>query len=323
MHYMVWNAFAALLACSADDRFHSWCTEVGIETPLARLHTTPKSIAGRGVFATELIRKGEAAIIIPKDVVLYEKTGTRAFPKIARTVEKKKRRFENRHKWWNQVLGRNAGEFEFLRPSDFWQAELTAYSLASIETGHIWADWISQWQRDDPVQKLYANDVSWADGDALSTCVDELHEMLPDVSKYKLRAAVEIRLRRLDELKRVFGFRGANSISMHGILLSRAIDLGEGVTGLIPMFDMLNHSDQPNLAMSFDGSNFELLAVRDIENGEELFVSYRDTNGNDEWDEDSAVWALVQWGIPLRKTAAGAIPSYEQQKLQSSFALSH
>ena len=78
------------------------------------------------------------------------------------------------------------------------------------------------------------------------------------------------------------------------------MDLGGGVIAVLPMYDMINHSNEPNLALSFGDEKFSLWALRDIEEGEELFVSYKD-NENKEWDETDAVWMLVQWGIPMRK----------------------
>jgi hypothetical protein len=77
-------------------------------------------------------------------------------------------------------------------------------------------------------------------------------------------------------------------------------------TGIIPMFDMINHSVVPNIGLSFDGSNFELIALREIDENEEFFICYtreissleHDNDSLSSWDEDSAVWTLIQWGVP-------------------------
>jgi hypothetical protein len=293
----------ALLASSADFVFHDWCNSVGIETPLATLRTTEESVAGRGVFAKAGIKEGDVAIKIPEETVLHEYNAASSFPEVAKRLMRQKRKFNSRSKWWRRLFSRRKfEEFELLaNPSDWWQAELTAYSLACLEEknkNHPWALWISQWQRTDTMQRVYASGVSWRDGDAVSSCVEDLHQMLPDLSKYKLSAAVDLRLRRFEELKKIFQLDDAVG-SMYGILISRAIDLGNGVVGVIPMFDMINHSEDPNLALSFDGQNFELWALRDISEGEELFLCYtgEDTKGEN-WDEDNAMWNLVQWGIP-------------------------
>merc|ERR1712232_1109463 len=90
----------------------------------------------------------------------------------------------------------------------------------------------------------------------------------------------------------------ASSSKMYGLLTSRAIDLGDGTVGVIPMFDMVNHcSKDPNLILSFDGSgSFEVKARRDIKKGEELLLCYQDEEI--EHDEYSDLWAAIQWGVP-------------------------
>ena len=291
-----------LLSASPDARFHSWCDQYGIATPFARVETTPRSVAGRGVFATDDLKQGDVAISIPEELVLHNKSGAGSFPAIAKNIERKKSRFEKRNKGWRRLFKplarRNDDIFEFVELDDFWQAELTAYSLACLDTDHPWATWISQWMRSDPVQKLFEQDgVSWENYDATSACADELNAMLPDASKDKLNAAVDLRLRRLAGLQKIFDLDDPRATAMYGILSSRAIELGPGVTGVIPMFDMVNHSTQPNLALSFNGENFEMFALRDIQKDEELFICYNEDNEL-EWDEDRAVWTLVQWGIP-------------------------
>jgi hypothetical protein len=296
----------ALLSASPDARFHSWCDQFGITTPFARVETTPRSVAGRGVFATDDLKQGDVAISIPEELVLHDQSGARCFPEIAEKIERKRYRFEKRNEGWRRLFKpfarRNDDIFEYVEPHDFWQAELTAYSLACLDTDHPWATWISQWMRSDPVQKLFEQDgVPWGNSDAAtSACVDELSAMLPDVSKYKLKAAVDLRLRRLAGLQKIFDLEDPRATAMYCILSSRAIELGQGVTGVIPMFDMVNHSPRPNLALSFNGEHFELFALRDIQKDEELFLCYNEDDTM-EWDEDIAVWTLVQWGIPQPK----------------------
>jgi hypothetical protein len=298
----MFHFLTVLLSASPDARFHSWCDQFGITTPFARLETTPRSVAGRGVFATDDLKEGDVAISIPEELVLHDQSCARFFPDIAKNIERKKYRFEKRNKGWRRLFKpfarRNDDIFEFVEPNDFWQAELTTYSLACLDTDHPWATWISQWMRSDPVQKLFEQDsVSWENSDATSVCVDELNAMLPDASKYKLNAAVDLRLRRLAGLQKIFGLEDPRATAMYSSLSSRAIELGQGITGVIPMFDMVNHSPCPNLALSFNGEKFDLFALRDIQKDEELFICYNEDNEL-EWDEDRAVWTLVQWGIP-------------------------
>ena len=64
------------------------------------------------------------------------------------------------------------------------------------------------------------------------------------------------------------------------------------------MFDMINHSMEPNVGLSFDGSKFFLYALHDIYEGEELLVCYTNPSEQLEWDEDTAMSTLLTWGIP-------------------------
>ena len=290
-----------LLAVPADTSFHSWCDRIGIQTPLARLETTPRSVAGRGVFATDDIEEGDVAIVIPPQAVLFDKNAAFAYPKLSKRLERRKRRYYNRNKWWNRLLWRDKIDPECFDPSDFWQAELTSYIMACIEDGeHPWVDWISQWQRNDPFYRLLQEGYTWKDEDAIKAVVNELHAMNPDLPKTKLNAALDLRLRRSDGLQTLFGL-DKSTAAMEGLLCSRAIDLDDGITAVIPMFDMINHSQDPNIALIFDGNNFELRALRPIIKDEELFLCYFGGKPLNEWDEDESVWSIIQWGIPVRK----------------------
>ena len=143
--------------------------------------------------------------------------------------------------------------------------------------------------------------VTWRDEEEVLSCVEDLSKMLPDVSKTKLRVAVEMRLGRLEELKTIFDLKDdAGASKMFGLLTSRAIELGDGIVGILPAFDMINHSDEPNIGMEYREGMFQLWALKEISDGEELFVSYKDRSASSSgWDENDAVWMLVQWGIPV------------------------
>ena len=138
-----------LLAATSDSIFHDWCNYVGIETPTARLITTPKSVAGRGVFATEDIREGEAVIRIPQDTLLHEFNAAAIIPDVTKIHQRMRRRFNRRDSKLLRPFGK---KYEFTEASDLWQGELTQYSIASLKANNFWAPWIQQWQRDDPMQ---------------------------------------------------------------------------------------------------------------------------------------------------------------------------
>ncbi len=286
---------------------------MGITTPLAKLETTPRSVAGRGVFASANIEEGDVVITIPHDIVLHEFNAAASFPALAQRLATCKTRFHEdqngRPSWRRFFSHRPQTKFYFTDSSDLWQATLTSFSLASLEAkGHPWTPWLSQWRRNDPMQSLFEKGVTWRDEDDVMSCVNDLSCMLPEVSKTKLRAAVEMRLGRFEELQTIFDMN-QDASRLFGMLTSRAIELGDGIAGVLPMFDMINHSAEPNLALSFGDEKFSMWALRDIAEGEELFVSYKDRNESLEWDEEDAIWMLVQWGIPLRRLPISAAVS--------------
>jgi hypothetical protein len=299
------SSSSSLSPSERDQSFHAWCDRVGIQTPGARLETTPKSVAGRGVFATEDIPKGTATIQIPEHVVFHSLNARMFFPDVTRDLDRSKKLFfKPNHGGWKQLFRKKIDiDYNFLNADDLWQAELTAYALASMEEGHPWALWIDQWQREDPFQELLESGGSFQDEELILKYVNKMHRASPDVPRNKIFAAVDLRLRRIQEMKKLYDLDDIESIAMLGVLTSRAMALGDGITGVLPMFDMINHSTDPNLGLSFQDGNFELIALRDLKEDEELFVNYmhRDGESNAEWNEDRAVWNLVQWGIPQSK----------------------
>lgn len=263
-----------------DLSFHKWCDDVGIQTPLAQVRTTVRSVAGRGVFATEKVETGDVVMRIPPEIVLNDYTASLYFPDTAASLAKRRqklvKKYQRRHKWWNRFFGGRRiieSDFEFADPSDWWQAELPLYCERCLKAkDHPWRQWIMQWNRNDPMQRLHDKRAKFDDHDAVDGCVSELKELLPDATSLKLRAAVDIRLRRLDALKRLFRIKDEDGTydRIYGLLISRAIDFGDHSAAVIPCFDMINHSPTPNLRLAFDGSFFEMIALRPIAKDEEV-----------------------------------------------------
>jgi hypothetical protein len=120
------------------------------------------------------------------------------------------------------------------------------------------------------MQQLHDKRVTWQNTDEIQKAVRDLQVILPQADRLKLQAAVDLRLRRLDALKRMYDLNDVPVDTLYGLLISRAVELGDGNAGVIPMFDMINHNPVPNLSLSFDGENFELVALRDIAENEEV-----------------------------------------------------
>lgn len=151
--------------------------------------------------------------------------------------------------------------------------ELTLFALDALESGSRspFALWVSQWQRDDPMHHLHEKGVRYDESAKIEECVSELSSMLPEAEPLKLNAAVDLRLRRLNALKNLYNVQHVPELDKwYSLLISRAVEVGDGMAACIPMFDMINHNSEPNLGLAFDGSHFELFACRDIQENEEV-----------------------------------------------------
>ena len=284
-----------------DVQFHSWCNSVGIEINSAQLATTSLSIAGRGVFATDDLEEGTTIIKIPGHCVLAPKVAEAYFPSLAKHLQLQNRQSK---KWYNRFFRKGLE-----REPEAWQAELTAYALESVKSEHPWAFWIKQWKRDDPMLQLYLEGVSSMDEDRISNVAIELQSMLPELSLLYIQAAIQIRLQEFEEHLNTYFHHiitdddgtKEDLARMYAVLSSRALDLGDGIVGVVPMYDMINHSLEPNLGLVFDGESFELSALRQISEGEELFLCYNEIDDIEKngWDEMNSLWSLIQWGIPI------------------------
>ena len=149
--------------------------------------------------------------------------------------------------------------------------------------------------------------------EAINKAVKEFQEMAPDISEYKIAAAVGIRLQKLDEYLDKYSNNSGQvqtDASLYSTLLSRAVGLSDSVTAVLPMHDMINHSSNPNVGMVLDGEDltFKLVATTDIPKDSELFISYMKVlDDGGKWDEDKATWLLVQWGIPSSRSMETAL----------------
>jgi hypothetical protein len=283
------SALLAIFASSSptkDVLFTEWCHKVGIEIPKAQLRTTEESVAGRGVFAIEAVQQGDVVMRIPEAVVFHNHNAELYFPQTAEFLVKKRKEIfiqhQRRRRWWDpRTIWRRIraspveqDHLEFVDPAeDLWQMELTLFALDVMENAdhHPWGLWVSEWYREDPMQRLYEKNTHWDDAVEIQKSVSELRELLPEANTLMLNAAVDLRLRRINALKKLYNVQDVSSLdTMYGLLISRAIELGHGIAGVIPMFDMINHSYHPNVALCFDGSSFTLVAQRDVAEDEEV-----------------------------------------------------
>lgn len=343
---------STLTPTPADVAFHQWCEAWGVwVSPSVQLVTTPRSVGGRGVFAVgseqeqqgePLLRKDDVIAAIPNGLVFHPFNAAGCFPETYQTLQEKYRlaglimdeedpkddknkRFGWINKLWNRLIWRQQQHQEYHQHdgittpfSELWQLELTEYALAACAQDHPWADWIRQWQRDDPAHRLIRSVALHDDAQALEATAKDLNKlMMPsssELSPLALQAALSIRLERFHRHQQIARRKSNDDddeevhshdedfANMYSLVGSRVAGLGDDISGVIPFHDMVNHSLDPNVCMSLHEDHVELYCTRDIQNGEEILLQY--TKADEPMDETNAMWALVQWGIP---TAASDI----------------
>ena len=79
-------ALLSLLIAAADGLQHpadaalaSWLTSAGVSSPKAAVVTTPRSVAGRGVFAVAPIAEDELIATIPSELILCDSSAAEVF----------------------------------------------------------------------------------------------------------------------------------------------------------------------------------------------------------------------------------------------------
>lgn len=296
----------------ADDRIHAWFDSIGVEiNPSVKVLTTSASVAGRGVFAVEPLVADEKIASIPTYAMFHPANARGMFPEVADRIKQRMNcpaddeeddDVETKRKWLPRLLRRLIPRKVKDTPIESneeppWQVELTEYALAALDEDHPFAPWVKQWSRDDPVKQLFEKGAPTKE-DVEATAM-ALNKMVPDVSLYKILAALSIRLEDYEALTPLLSDTSPRTTSMFTTVTSRTIDVADDVVSVVPFHDMLNHDFVPNAGLGFsdDGKQLELFALTDIVAGDELFLSY--TKIGKEYNEDAAVWMLVQWGIPV------------------------
>ena len=280
--------------------------------------STTCSVAGRGVFSTKDLVAGEEVLRIPFHAALTQGNGALNFPSLADELldlrkenARKQPRGSTLRRIWNRIRRRQP---PVAKEGEYWKEELTAYALEALKTDHPWSTWIEHWQRNDPMQTLVDQDTWTRDNlvytdiypngiaESIQTAVSNFQKMAPDIPEYKIGAAVGIRLEIVDDYLSQYRNKVPTSASLFSVAVSRAVGLTKDVVAIIPMHDMINHSQsQNNVEMRYDDEDgaFSLIAAKDIPKDSELFLRYSDvTDEEGNWDDDKAIWLLVQWGIP-------------------------
>jgi len=278
---------AGTSALDADAAAAAWSTQRGVHAPKLAIRTTTESVGGRGLFATDAVRKGEVVASIPKALVWRAPAPTDLPPE-----------------------GRA------------WQTQLATQLLLAAAAGEeAWAPWLDSLPTDfDGFAYLDCEDVDkWVEETAQrwGLPADRLAETLGERrGAYARRAAWFFS----DEGPAALCGASPESFRLaYCRVLSRAVTVdGKGCIGLVPFYDFLNHGrlgSEANVelltygqavrragdASGAEGSFLDLddmllVATADIETGAELLTGYADAGA----DEDGyRVKLLLQYGICL------------------------
>ena len=295
-------ALLSLLIAAADGLQHpadaalaSWLTSAGVSSPKAAVVTTPRSVAGRGVFAVAPIAEDELIATIPSELILCDSSAAEAFAGLDVSTER-----------------------ELWGPHP-WLARLAAYSVAANSTSsRRWSEWVAAWRRDDPVTRLFSSGVGRGAvplerGAELSARLDDAAAALAAMSPIgiptlTLRATLDWRYECFREHCEALLAPLELDLSrtdigvLYATVSSRVAAIpGTGESyGIIPFHDFVNHGydGQDNAYMvASEQGDIRILALRDIDAGEEVLFCYLD-HDDDQNDEDIRAWALVNWGVP-------------------------
>jgi hypothetical protein len=345
----------------ADLELRNWCKNTaGIAlSPSIQICTTARSVAGRGLFATRDVEKGDVLALIPREVVFGAENCRRHLldtDATSTSISTTKNKRGRTRRWMKNMLSKlafyrreNSTLEVITNESTMWAPILTKYALKAKASNHPWWEWIDQWNREDPMHEAYmqmssilkiASKSSSSSNSSSRNQQDDLPEyqmmmeelicstatkiqrMMPHLNEKHLQAAVSIRLSRLDQHFRSLGLVEDDSIDLdqalrlYSLITSRAIELDSDTTAVLPLYDLANHSLKPNLGLEYvenDGNDgnggndgnengvdssgfYSIFARRDITAGSELFFRY--TKFDEAMDDNAALWAAINWGIP-------------------------
>jgi len=300
-----------------DLALENWYKRHGIATGYVQVRTTDESVGGRGMFwsSPEAAKDAQILARIPKRCVLSASTAKLKWP-------------EAMH--WDHINDKN---LEMLA------AAMCAYTCTQAESpaGIDWREWIDTWlgfggvvprplksYSSEEIQYLAtASGASFAD---VSVAIEvRYNAMKNDAIKVEFPFT-----------NGATGMTGDIFADMYSVVASRCAVMGPAWNysyGIIPAHDMHNHpppsvessvelhalgdvrphieglddevlnlihlSGVADVSPPLDEQDILIVARRDIEPGEELFLAYRDASETQGLTSNDRLWLLFQYGFPL------------------------
>ena len=300
-----------------DLALENWYKRHGIATGYVQVRTTDESVGGRGMFwsSPEAAKDAQILARIPQRCVLEASTAKLKWP-------------EAMH--WDHINDKN---LEMLA------AAMCAYTCTQAESpaGIDWREWIDTWlgfggvvprplksYSSEEIQYLAtASGASFAD---VSVAIEvRYNAMKNDAIKVEFPFT-----------NGATGMTGDIFADMYSVVASRCAVMGPAWNysyGIIPAHDMHNHpppsvessvelhalgdvrphieglddevlnlihlSGVADVSPPLDEQDILIVARRDIEPGEELFLAYRDASETQGLTSNDRLWLLFQYGFPL------------------------
>lgn len=271
----------------ADVEFDQWCDRQGIVRAGVQTITARQSAGGRGLFATQFGKSGSVVASIPASLVMVaddddDEDGTE------------------------------------------WQVSLTK-RVSTTSSNTEQNPWIESWSSPPDVASLLsvATEDERSDDGTIGSSIDGFVRNMVgrgNVTEEGARTAVKGRLetyeRRFDENVRA---TSSDLPKWYALVMSRAAYLGKSWNyriGIVPFFDMLNHSHDATEAnvdltsfgdcldragenvdlseISLDRKDMLLVLNKDVARGQELLTQYE----TDVQDERTQLKLWIQYGIP-------------------------
>uniref|UniRef100_A0A7S3PTX5 SET domain-containing protein n=1 Tax=Chaetoceros debilis TaxID=122233 RepID=A0A7S3PTX5_9STRA len=310
---------------SADDfQMEQWYREQGIlGTSRVSLCSSNESVGGRGLFwvGKNEAEAGDMIAYIPSKYVIAPSNALQVYPDLAASIEMNESKSKNDIPWQSKLttfIGRCLDEASKDEDRSEDANDLTLR----------WKEWISSWSGGGPSAARPSNEYSQEElkylADSVGCSLDAVREAI-DSRHVCFKRDWEL-------VKDFYKFDEEHFGYFYSIIVSRVAKLGsdwQDEGGIIPLHDMTNHPpyycdpnielfcignirhmigdenftimfqdllDDANDEMKLRDDDILLVASRNIEPGEELWLKYKDRGDMEERDK---LWLMLQYGFPF------------------------
>ncbi|XP_056138544.1 N-lysine methyltransferase setd6 isoform X2 [Lampris incognitus] len=242
--------------------FLHWCYRVGLTLSEKVYVSKEGTVAEYGMLAREDIKKGEVLFTIPRAVLLHQGT-----TKVSALLEKEKASLETSSGWVPLLL---ALLYEYTSPQSYWSPYLSLWTnFKSLDQPMFW----SKEERD---MLLRGTGIPEAvDTDLMNIQREYTTVVLPFIARHPDLWSPDTHT--LELYTQLVAFVMAYSFQ-EPLEDDEEEEEEEEMTShppmMVPMADMLNHVSNHNANLEYTADNLNMVCVRPIHKGEEIFNTY-------------------------------------------------